>query len=678
MMKKFYFSFFALLSVCFVQAQTVNIIDNLYLSSNIVIGTNNYHASETIYTNSEIGANFTSAGTAINRISFLIDTEGAPTDVANYNVWMKNVPAGTTTFTSGAYSRTGYTQVFSGTYNATGFLASLDLTTPFVRTAGTNLQILIERLDGTTHPGYIFLSSAGNDILPDVTNLTSRRYNGAAAPNPGVTSLTASAFRPAIQLIHVFATDAAITNFISPVVTCYNTNQSVQVELTNVGTDPISAGAAQVTLNITGPNTFSSTTSNTTALAPGASEFLTFSNINLNNTGESNVETFVTLPGDGDLSNDSLFTSVFSATTLNTYPIVEDAETTFPSFGYIDIIAGDRQLWDLQVGKYANTDQVDSLAPRAPGNRFFIFDSYSGANSEGYESRLYSNCIAMPVPLPPNPAPVTTLSFWMSNDNVFPTSLDSLFVSVSTDRGQSWTRLAGYQRYNAASVLPEWVQKVIDVSAYNGQTVQFAFEGLSKYGNIIGLDDITINFTGLAPVSLLRFDAARQGRSNHLNWTTSLEVNSSHFVVERSSDGREFTAIGQVDASGNSQSARDYRFIDANPLKGVNYYRIRMIDTDNSYKFSAVKSVRNTGLTEMSVNPNPVAATMRLNLQTDKAEKATLTINELSGRRVYQGSLAVVAGANQFAIPTATLPSGTYVVTLRLASQTLIQRITKQ
>lgn len=126
-MKKIYLSISGLLcfAVCF--SQIIAITSNPGISSSIVIGSSNYHASESIFLESEIGAaNFTTAGTAITSVAFSCNAIGTgSTTVAspNYIIYFKDVPAATTTFATGAYTTAGYTLVYSGTfsYPTTGF-----------------------------------------------------------------------------------------------------------------------------------------------------------------------------------------------------------------------------------------------------------------------------------------------------------------------------------------------------------------------------------------------------------------------------------------------------------------------------------------------------------------------------------------------------------------------------
>ncbi|MEO8588957.1 MAG: hypothetical protein ABI432_06300 [Flavobacteriales bacterium] len=93
------------------------------------------------------------------------------------------------------------------------------------------------------------------------------------------------------------------------------------------------------------------------------------------------------------------------------------------------------------------------------------------------------------------------------------------------------------------------------------------------------------------PIELLSF-TAKAGSSNVLTeWTTGSEQNSGHFTVERSTDRMEFKPVGRVDAAGNSQQARDYRFTDTAPVNGTSYYRLRETDLDGTETLSDVVAV---------------------------------------------------------------------------------------
>lgn len=85
----------------------------------------------------------------------------------------------------------------------------------------------------------------------------------------------------------------------------------------------------------------------------------------------------------------------------------------------------------------------------------------------------------------------------------------------------------------------------------------------------------------ILPVELLTFSGLQEERTIGLNWTTASEINSDHFLLERSIDGKTFELIANVNAAGNSSSALNYKIYDSQPpLAKVIYYRLRQIDKD--------------------------------------------------------------------------------------------------
>ena len=95
------------------------------------------------------------------------------------------------------------------------------------------------------------------------------------------------------------------------------------------------------------------------------------------------------------------------------------------------------------------------------------------------------------------------------------------------------------------------------------------------------------------PVELIIFTAsvtARQGVALH--WVTASEVNSQHFVIERSADGTTFSALRTVAAAGTTQIRTTYDQTDEHPLFGTSYYRLRQVDRNGTTAFSPVQLIR--------------------------------------------------------------------------------------
>ena len=109
------------------------------------------------------------------------------------------------------------------------------------------------------------------------------------------------------------------------------------------------------------------------------------------------------------------------------------------------------------------------------------------------------------------------------------------------------------------------------------------------------------------PTSLLDFTAVKKLKVVDLNWQTSNEQNSSHFDVEFSKDGSEFTSIGKVNASGSSTTSKNYTLVHSTPVNGINYYRLKMVDVGGLYKYSTVRTVKFSSTKTIKIMPNPTA-----------------------------------------------------------------------
>ncbi len=104
------------------------------------------------------------------------------------------------------------------------------------------------------------------------------------------------------------------------------------------------------------------------------------------------------------------------------------------------------------------------------------------------------------------------------------------------------------------------------------------------------------------PVELVSFAANAVNDRVELFWETATETGSSHFLVERSSDGMKWDVITRVEAAGESQALVTYRISDNTPLSGRSFYRLQSVDSDGSSEYSDVVMLERTGA---HAYPNP-------------------------------------------------------------------------
>ena len=141
------------------------------------------------------------------------------------------------------------------------------------------------------------------------------------------------------------------------------------------------------------------------------------------------------------------------------------------------------------------------------------------------------------------------------------------------------------------------------------------------------------------PVNFTSFTATRSGNEALLQWQTAQEQNSLDFSIERSTNGTNYTAIGDVPAAGNSNSPRDYSFTDAAPATGLNYYRLKETDLDHHFMYSAVNTVVfPTSGTQDLVWFNTGGNAAEVQLLNGSNEFYTLT--DIDGRAIQKGQLS--------------------------------------
>ena len=200
----------------------------------------------------------------------------------------------------------------------------------------------------------------------------------------------------------------------------------------------------------------------------------------------------------------------------------------------------------------------------------------------------------------------------------------------------------------------------------------------SQNPNYIYLDSIVIKQTGaVLPITLMAFNAKRNGLVNEIAWLTAQEKNTSLFVIERSSDGQNYQKIGEVNAAGNSSNSLSYNFTDVSPLPGTNYYRLKIIDRDNNTKFSDVKIIKNAAVSNFTIYPNPVKDVMNIDINATKAEKGVIIITGIDGRQVYNRAVNISKGSNILNINVSDIEAGTYIIKIQLSDYMMVNKITK-
>lgn len=114
------------------------------------------------------------------------------------------------------------------------------------------------------------------------------------------------------------------------------------------------------------------------------------------------------------------------------------------------------------------------------------------------------------------------------------------------------------------------------------------------------------------PIELLDFTVAIDKSIVRLRWRTAQEVNTSFYVIQKTTDLNDWTTIARTNGKGTYSGISTYDAVDPFPAKGITYYRIKEVDFDGTMQYSPVVSAEMIEKTRIKVYPNPVGANLNI------------------------------------------------------------------
>jgi uncharacterized protein (DUF1501 family) len=268
----------------------------------------------------------------------------------------------------------------------------------------------------------------------------------------------------------------------------------------------------------------------------------------------------------------------------------------------------------------------------------------------------------------------TAAPMFLFGNGVNPTVLGANAVIPAAANGNSQVPLQFDFRQVYRSVLQDW----FCLPAADAATITNT--------NLASSGAVSANActTAALPLELLRFAVAKTGeRDARLTWATASESNVSHFEIQRSTDARYFRKISSVPAKGHSHELVNYESVDANPPRSEGqmfYYRLKMIDFDETFSFSPTRAVNFAFAGEpltINVFPNP-ATDGRVTIQplsgiTDNAV-TELSLTDLTGRVVLT-TFDKLSATSPLTLQLTGLAAGSYVLTVRHEGKQVAQRV---
>jgi hypothetical protein len=163
------------------------------------------------------------------------------------------------------------------------------------------------------------------------------------------------------------------------------------------------------------------------------------------------------------------------------------------------------------------------------------------------------------------------------------------------------------------------------------------------------------------PVKYVGFNVARQNNNVLIDWTTSEEINSSHYLVQRSENGSEWNTIATVTAAGTNLT-HTYSYTDKNVTARVVYYRICQVDIDGKTAMTPVRVVR----TDSNNGQIKVAGSSSNSVYVHFSEqvKTTVTILVASSNGQVISKKTIDSPVGQVIVPAQNLTKGVYIISV--------------
>lgn len=376
---------------------------------------------------------------------------------------------------------------------------------------------------------------------------------------------------------------------------------------------------------------------------------------------------------------------------------------TSPANGYVGVYPN--LSFALNGLDYYSTGEIDTLGWLKKG---FVFRTDTAQTSATFTIRNNSqggggndwvmDDIAVATCLPTmSYSPTINPNICMSNPILIADTISSFFNNYTTYKwqrsvngGASWTDVSGVTTlpdtnyYITTYTVPATATTLADSGNLYRVVVATTTDNLVDPNcNISDGVTITLSVLDCGPVlaiDLLSFNGKLVNSKANLSWTTSQEDSPVTFIIERSSDGRNFTAAGEVQGYNNGKTINHYSFADPVSVSDKVWYRIAIVTPGGKKKYSSIIQLYNSlpdfELTNMA---NPFTNSLVFDISISGSSAITAELIDISGKVVLASKQLVYAGTNSINLGgTQSLPSGIYTLRVINKDKFIIKRVMKK
>ena len=203
---------------------------------------------------------------------------------------------------------------------------------------------------------------------------------------------------------------------------------------------------------------------------------------------------------------------------------------------------------------------------------------------------------------------------------------------------------------------------------FNGDPAQestsFDYVSIDAAGMLSEPVTYTLFYAAL-PVEWFSFRVVKMKETAHIEFSTATEINNSHFLVQKSIDGRVFNNIARIEGAVNSTEINNYTYLDNRPVSGINYYRIMQVDLNGDKSYSDVRIISmEEQQEEVSIYPNPVSTSnsvLHVNF-TNSEDNVLLVVYNSFGMEVKRCDISDSNRNGKTTLDISDFMSGTYIL----------------
>ncbi len=347
----------------------------------------------------------------------------------------------------------------------------------------------------------------------------------------------------------------------------------------------------------------------------------------------------------------------------NKYPdSTVTAGPVFRSFNYAPFKSRTfPELDTILAGKTSWKWEALPSVSRVLNFRFTARDNHAGGGSNNSDDmKVTTDSTSGPFVVTGLDRPVTwtvgssvTVKWNVANTTNAKVNCSKVTIQLSTDGGHTFPVTLIANTPNDGSQVIQVPNKPTTRGRIRVQAVGNVFFDISNA-------NLTIAAALALPVDLLSFTAGKSAKGVNLKWSMATEINSNRFEIERSINGVDYLTIGTT-AAGKSQ----YNFADLQAASGSNYYRIKKIDNNGTYQYSAVAAVSvDAAGAAVVVYPNPATHVAHVKLN-QSAANISITLTNAGGKVVYAKSAGAMAAGADIQLPVSSLAHGVYTVNIK-------------